>query len=121
QGLTLPGLISVLHFKSDASRDDEAQLAREAMHRAALEAANELVASHGLAPDEAVAVTRFVDSSGSNGTLSRDQESQLWLEAAAAQRRALLELWQNDRIGDDVLIRLEREIDLVEARLSREE
>jgi hypothetical protein len=45
----------------------------------------------------------------------------LWLGAAAAQREALLKLWQNNEIGDDVLSRLEREIDLAEARLARDE
>ena len=53
--------------------------------------------------------------------LSRDSETRLWLGAAAAQREALLKLWQNAEIGDDVLIRLEREIDLAEARLSSED
>ena len=45
----------------------------------------------------------------------------MWLGAAAAQREALIKLWRNGEIGDDVLIRLEREIDLAEARLARED
>ena len=40
---------------------------------------------------------------------------------AAAQRDARIKLWREDKIGDDVLIRLEREIDLAEARLARED
>jgi hypothetical protein len=33
----------------------------------------------------------------------------------------LLRLWRNEEIGDDVLTRLEREIDLAEARLARDD
>ena len=43
------------------------------------------------------------------------------LGAAAAQREALIKLWRNGEIGDDVLLGLEREIDLAEARLARED
>ncbi len=121
QGLTLPALISVLRFKPDPSLESEARLAREAMQRAAAEAAEKLVAARGLQPDQALAVTRIFGSAASRGGLAPESELELWLEAAAAQRRALLEFWQDDRIGDDVLIRLEREIDLIEARLLREE
>jgi monovalent cation/hydrogen antiporter len=121
QGLTLPAMIRALHLKSDSSGETESQLAREAMRRAAIRAVNKLVAEHGLPAHEAVAVKRFFnnrspDQSGS--VLSPDNEMRLWLGAAAAQREALLKLWQNGEIGDDVLIRLEREIDLAEARLS---
>jgi hypothetical protein len=33
----------------------------------------------------------------------------------------LLRLWRNEEIGDDVLTRLEREIDLTEARLAQDD
>jgi plasmid maintenance system antidote protein VapI len=33
----------------------------------------------------------------------------------------LLRLWKSGDIGDDVLIRLERQVDLAEARLARED
>ncbi len=73
---------------------------------------------------EAVAVKRFFNSPSlhrSGGSTSLDSETRLWLAAAAAQRDALIKLWREDKIGDDVLIRLEREIDLAEARLARED
>ena len=54
-------------------------------------------------------------------TLDLDSEARLWLGAAAAQREVLLRLWRNEEIGDDVLTRLEREIDLAEARLARDD
>jgi len=50
-----------------------------------------------------------------------NQLHQAEAERAAAQRAALLRLWREDKIGDDVLIRLEREIDLAEARLARDD
>jgi monovalent cation/hydrogen antiporter len=122
QGLTLPALIRALRLEKDTSGETESELAREAMRRAAIQAVNRLVAEHGLPAQEAVAVKRFFNSrSRSGGGLSPDSEARLWLGAAAAQREALLKLWQNEEIGDDVLSRLEREIDLAEARLARDE
>jgi CPA1 family monovalent cation:H+ antiporter len=124
QGLTLPALIRALRLASDTSGETESELAREAMRRAAIQAVNRLVAEHGLPAHEAVAVKRFFNSRSlqrSGGGLSPDSEARLWIGAAAAQRDALIKLWRNGEIGDDVLIRLEREIDLAEARLAREE
>jgi len=124
QGLTLPALIRALRLKADTSGESESELARDAMRRAAIQAVNKTVAEHGLPAHEAVAVKRFFNSRSlqrSGGGLSPDSEARLWLGAAAAQREALISLWRNGEIGDDVLIRLEREIDLAEARLAREE
>jgi CPA1 family monovalent cation:H+ antiporter len=124
QGLTLPAMIRALHLRSDTSGETESRLAREAMRRAAIKAVDKLVAEHGLPAHEAVAVKRFFNSRSpdqSGSVLSADNELRLWLGAAAAQREALLKLWQNGEIGDDVLIRLEREIDLAEARLAADD
>ena len=124
QGLTLPALIRALRLEADTSGESESELARDAMRRAAIRAVNKMVAEHGVPAHEAVAVKRFFNSRSlqrSGGGLSPDSEARLWLGAAAAQREALISLWQNGEIGDDVLIRLEREIDLAEARLAREE
>lgn len=121
QGLTLPALIRKLHLERDTSGETEADLAREAMRRAAIHAIDKLVAEHGFPAQEAVAVKRFFNSRAlqKSGSLpALDSEARLWLGAAAAQREALIDLWQNGQIGDDVLTRLEREIDLAEARLA---
>jgi CPA1 family monovalent cation:H+ antiporter len=123
QGLTLPALIKSLNLKADTSEQTEFELAREAMRRAAIQAVNKLVAEHGMPAHEAVSVKRFFDSRSSNrssSALSIDSEARLWLGAAAAQRDALIKLWRSDEIGDDVLTRLEREIDLAEARLGED-
>ena len=124
QGLTLPVLIRALRIKADGSERTELELAREAMRRAAIEAVDTLVEEHGMPAHEAVAVKRFFDARAPHRTssaLSLDSEARLWLGAAAAQRDALIRLWRNEEIGDDVLTRLEREIDLAEARLARDD
>ncbi len=124
QGLTLPALITLLRLQPDTSELSELELARDAMRRAAIRAVDALVEEHGMPAHEAVAVKRFFDRraphrAGSAPAL--DDEARLWLGAAAAQREALIRLWRNDEIGDDVLTRLEREIDLAEARLARDD
>ncbi|HEY7377738.1 MAG TPA: Na+/H+ antiporter [Steroidobacteraceae bacterium] len=124
QGLTLPGLIARLRLDKDTSGETEFELAQEAMRRAAIQAVNRLVAEHGLPAHEAVAIKRFFNSRSaqrSGSGLSLDDEMRLWLGAAAAQREALLKLWQSGEIGDDVLRQLERQIDLAEARLARDD
>jgi CPA1 family monovalent cation:H+ antiporter len=124
QGLTLPALIRALRLERDTSGETESELAHEAMRHAAIQAVNKLVAEHGLPAQEAVAVTRFFNSRSlhrSGSALAPDSETRLWLGAAAAQREALIKLWQNGEIGDDVLTRLERQVDLAEARLARED
>jgi Na+/H+ antiporter len=124
QGLTLPALIKAMRLEKDTSADTESELAQEAMRRAAIQAVNRLVAEHGLPAHEAVSIKRFFNSKAaqrSGGGLTLDDETRLWLGASAAQRDALLNLWQNGEIGDDVLARLERQIDLAEARLARDE
>ena len=124
QGLSLPALVRWLNLKRDTCGESEFDLAREAMRSAAIQAVNRLVAEHGLPAHEAVAVKRFFNSRSlhpSGSGLSLDSETRLWVGAAAAQRDALIKLWQKGEIGDDVLIRLERELDLAEARLAREE
>ena len=124
QGLTLPLLIRWLRIKSDGAEKDEARLARDAMRRAATRAVDKLVAEHGLPAHEAVSVKHFVNSRAGNrdqAAPGADTQMRLWLGALGAEREALIELWKNGDIGDDVLIRLERELDLAEARLPQED
>jgi CPA1 family monovalent cation:H+ antiporter len=124
QGLTLPLLIRWLGIKPDGSETDEIQLARDAMRRAATGAVDKLVAEHGFPAHEAVAVKRFFNSRArarDDGPVAVDRETRLWLGASSAQRDALIDLWKSGAIGDDVLIRLERELDLAEARLPQQD
>ncbi|MCI0420566.1 MAG: hypothetical protein L0312_15300, partial [Acidobacteria bacterium] len=46
-----------------------------------------------------------------------DQIDRLRLTALNAERRELIALWRDHRIGDEVLHRIERELDLEESRL----
>jgi CPA1 family monovalent cation:H+ antiporter len=124
QGLTLPALIRGLELERDTSGETETELAREAMRRAAIRAVDRLVGEHGLPAHEAVSVKRFLNSQSrrrSDSALTADGEARLWLGAVSAQREALLKLWKAGEIGDDILIRLERQIDLAEARLARDD
>ncbi len=123
QGLTLPVLIRALRIETDGSGDRESEIAREAMRRAAVRAVDRVVAEHGVPAHEAMAVKRFFNSRARlrTGSLPWDAEARLWFGAAAAQREALLDLWRRGEIGDDVLNRLEREIDLAEVRLAADD
>jgi CPA1 family monovalent cation:H+ antiporter len=124
QGLTLPAVIRALRLERDRSEENEAAAARNAMCRAAIRAVDRLVEQEGIAASEAEAVKRFFNNTmqqGRSGDPALDSETRLWLGAASAQREALIRLWRNGEIGDDVLTRLEREIDLAEARLARED
>jgi CPA1 family monovalent cation:H+ antiporter len=124
QGLTLPAVIRGLRVEKDSSEDDEAEAARKAMCRAAIEAVDRLVVEDGIRPEEAEPVKRFFKNTmqhRATGTPTLDSDTRLWLGAAAAQREALIRLWRSGEIGDDVLTRLERNLDLAEARLAREE
>ncbi len=118
QGLTLPALIRALRIETDGSGERESAVAREAMRHAAIRAVDRLVVEHGMPAYEAVAVKRFFNSRNvpRSSTSGTDVETRLWLGAAAAQREALLNLWRSGDIGEDVLNRLEREIDLAELR-----
>jgi hypothetical protein len=94
------------------------------MRKAAIHAVDSLAAEHGVPEADAATVKRYFHSKASSrarSELTPDGEARLWLGAAAAQRDALIRLWQEASIGDDVLTRLEREIDLAEARLARED
>lgn len=124
QGLTLPAIVRPLGLERDHAGETEFDLAREAMRQAAVHAVNRLVEEHGLPAHEGEAVKRFFNNRSlhrSGSGLPVDDEARLWLGAVAAQRDALIRTWQKGEIGDDVLIKLEREIDLAEARLARED
>ena len=123
QGLTLPVLIRALRIERDSSGDRESAVARDAMRRAAILAVDRMVTEHGIPAHEAVAIKRFFNNRAMplSRALEPDAEVRLWLGAAVAQRDALLKLWRSGELGDDVLNRLEREIDLVEVRLAGDE
>jgi CPA1 family monovalent cation:H+ antiporter len=124
QGLTLAPLIRRLELGTDHSTRDEHRLARVAMGKAALAAVDRAAGEGGVLPDvieriraefgERVAsaspLAQLSDSSHAHATRVR-------LAAVRAERDELIRLWQNGTISDEVLHRLEEELDYEESRL----
>ena len=133
QGLTLPMLIRRLGVEADAAEEEAEEVrARLAASKAALARLDELES------DGAAAVSddtlrrvrgmyqfrkrRFAARAGmledDEGIEDRSMAYQrLMLELYAAQRRALVELRNSGTISNDVMHRVERDLDLEEARL----
>ena len=134
QGLTLPVIVHRLGLRTDSSADREDAIARQEATDAALQ---ELEVLTDEWPDhrpliEQVAEEyrhkashRPTDSDGSAGTdPEADEERQEHLailgRVIAAQREAVIGLRDKAVISDEVLRRIERELDLEELRLNAE-
>jgi CPA1 family monovalent cation:H+ antiporter len=127
QGLTLPFLIKSLSIKEDDSSIREEREARIKANEAALARLKQLDAR--IHPDhEAVVllqteyedrlrqVKRAGQDSGKSNLFSEDYQ-RLAYETLQVERDILLELRNSGVIGDDVLRRIQRDIDFAEARL----
>lgn len=133
QGLTLPLVIRALKLKSDSDEDREEAIARLESAHAALsrlevlaftnqEAAEAIVRVRMPYQDRVRAITRRVSDLGEEyqqalalGHTMDDVQR----EALAAERRMIIKLRDEGVIGDDILRRLQTEIDLEEAKLVR--
>jgi monovalent cation/hydrogen antiporter len=124
QGLTLPLAIRWLGIKDDGGAQREETVARLAGARAALKRIDEL-AREGWAPPEAIAYQRAVqkhrihrfDGDGDADEAGRDEamdaaRRRLRREMLAAEREAVIRLRNEGTINDEVLHRIERELDL---------
>ena len=133
QGLTLPALIRRLGLAGLAERNEEEEAARRDMVKAALaylEHCREDTSSEN-APvyDELIRLYRrrlntlVNDKSAERG--SRPQDYQLWQELSqqvrAIQRATVLHLRNQNKINDEVMRKLERELDLTEVRYAQSE
>jgi monovalent cation/hydrogen antiporter len=129
QGLTLPMLIKKLGVEDDGIEEREEMGARLRAAEAAIARLDEL-AGEDWANDDTVARTRglyefrrrrFAEMKHGDGdgtALERSGRYQrLVHEVIAAERAALLELRNQGRITDEVMRRVERDLDLEEARL----
>ncbi|MDQ4071529.1 MAG: Na+/H+ antiporter [Actinomycetota bacterium] len=129
QGLTLPLLIRVLGVEDDGRDDEEEVTARLTAADAAVERVDAL-ASESWTYDETVERVRGMfdyrrrrfaaraDRDGHEAYEHRSaQYTRLMQEALAAQRAALLDLRNEGRISDEVMRRVERDLDLEESRL----
>jgi CPA1 family monovalent cation:H+ antiporter len=128
QGLSLPLIIRVLKLKDaeNAERDEEVA-ARYLTALAAVERLDGLVKELAAPPDIVGRVRheydqhlayysgRLVDDETEVGVMC-DTDEQVRREALQAERKMLVKLRDDGVIGDDILRRVERELDLEESR-----
>lgn len=129
QGVTLPFLIRWLGVKERRDEQHEREVRLKVLH-AALAHLNKLGGEPGHHEASLQRVTRIYeqrvqhhnDQLANELGWSSDRERwvhtrRLLLEALTAERRELIKLHREDRVDDDVLRRIEREMDLEETRL----
>jgi monovalent cation/hydrogen antiporter len=129
QGLSLPPLIRWLGVKDDGSMEKEEREARLKANQTALANLNETAERN---PAKADALQRLRveyedhirqvegaerESSGTPLRLFSSEFERLSREALQVERRTILKLRNEDAISDEVLRRIQRDIDLAEARL----
>jgi CPA1 family monovalent cation:H+ antiporter len=124
QGLTLAPLIRRLKLGTDHSTRDEHRLARFAMGKAALCALDRAAGEGGVLPDVIERIrAEFGERVASASPLaqlpdsSHAQTTRVRLAAVRAERDELIRLWQDGTISDEVLHKLEEELDYEESRL----
>lgn len=129
QGLTLPLLIGCLGIQEDRSMEKEERAARLKANQAALGKLKE-IAEHD--PAKADALQRLSveyedhirqlegaepESAGTPLRLFSSEYERLSYEALRTERHSIIKLRNEDVISDEVLRRIQRDIDLAEARL----
>src|SRR5277367_4049342 len=129
QGLSLPLLIRWLGIKDDGSMEMEERDARLKANQAALARLNEIGERD---PAKADALQRLrieyedhilqvkgaeFGNAGTSLRLFSSEFERLSHEALQVERRTILKLRNEDAISDEVLRRIQRDIDLAEARL----
>jgi Na+/H+ antiporter len=129
QGLSLPALIRRLGLEEDDSEHREELIARLAAAEAALQRLEELTGEDWTLEDTIERVRgmyeyrlrRFAAQQDGDGSEAIEDRSlayqQLMQELIEAQRRALVQLRKEGAINDEVMRRIQRELDLEESRL----
>jgi monovalent cation/hydrogen antiporter len=129
QGLTLPAVIRLLRLEEDGISDKEETKARIHAAEAALGRLEELAGEDWVRPDTAERMrgayrfraSRFAarfDDEDDGEIEERSQSYQrLRRELLDAERNAVLELRRQGRINDTVMNRVQRDLDLEDARL----
>jgi CPA1 family monovalent cation:H+ antiporter len=130
QGLTLPLLIRKLHVPRDVETDEEERLARLEANKAALGWIEDARAKSKFSPD---AVDRLhaeyderieqLEHCADNpdecrGEIATPQYQRLQHQALRIERKTIISLRNQRVINDDALRRIQRDLDLAEARLS---
>ena len=129
QGLTLPALIRFLRLEDDGIEDREDAKARIKAAEAAIDRLDELLAEEWVREDTAERMrglytfrqNRFrarLDGADEDGIEERSQNYQrLRRELLEAEREAMLQLRRSGVISDDVMQRVQRDLDLEDQRL----
>jgi monovalent cation/hydrogen antiporter len=128
QGLTLPAVIRALRLEEDGLDTEEELHARVQTARRARERVEELSGEQWVNPDTAVRLRglyewrhrRFNARAGGDGAeydARSEAYQRLVREVIAAERQTLLDLRNQGRITDQVMRRVERDLDLEETRL----
>ncbi len=131
QGLSLPPLIRWLGIQDDRSMEREEREARLKANQAALTRLNE-IAQRDPAKDDALQRLRVEyedhirqvegaepESAGTPLRLFSSEYERLSHEALQIERITIIKLRNQDVISDEVLRRIQRDIDLAEARLQQ--
>jgi CPA1 family monovalent cation:H+ antiporter len=130
QGLTLPLLIRKLRVPRDAETDEEERLARLEANKAALEWIEEARANGKFSPDAVDRLRAEYDErieqlehcadnpDDCRGEIATPQYQRLQHEALRQERKTIIRLRNQRVINDDALRRIQRDLDLAEARLS---
>jgi Na+/H+ antiporter len=130
QGLTLPWLISKLGIKVDKTADEEERSARLKANQAAIELIEELSGANEFSPqtvehlraeyDERIEqLERCADDPEQcRGEIATPQYQRLQQRALSVERETIIRLRNQQVINDEALRRIQRDLDLAEARLT---
>jgi CPA1 family monovalent cation:H+ antiporter len=129
QGLTLPKLIRLLRFEDDRLEEKEDTKARIRAAEAALERLEELLDEDWVRPETAERLRGLYNfrrdrfqarfDGEDDGAIERQSTDyqRLRRELLEAERAAIVALRRDGRISDDVMRRVERDLDLEDSRL----
>jgi len=130
QGLTLPVLIRKLGIKGDSITDEEERTARLEANKAALELIGKVAANHDFPPDVVDRLRVEYDErveqlqlcagnpEDCSGEIATPQYQRLQHEALRIERQTIIRLRNEHVINDEALRRIQRDLDLAEARLT---
>jgi Na+/H+ antiporter len=129
QGLTLPLLIRLLRVRDDGVTDEEERSARLAANEAAINFIEETARHDGVSPDivrrlraeyddRVAQLQRDADNDGDRGgAIATPAYQRLQQDALNVERDKIIQLRNDLIIGDHALRRIQRDLDLAEARL----
>ena len=130
QGLTLPLLIRKLRIKSDSITDEEERTARLEANQAALALIGTVAENHDFPSDVVDRLRAEYDErieqlqlcaenpEDCRGEIATPQYQRLQHEALRIERQTIIRLRNQHVINDEALRRIQRDLDLAEARLT---